>query len=548
MGRYELLFRIASGGMAEVYAARVLGEAGFQKLVAVKRMLPTLADDEEFVTMFLDEARVAANISSPHCVQTLDLGRDAEGALYIVMELVVGVTLGRIMKEATKVRRVIPLGIAIELVAQAAQGLDAAHEATTPIGEPLHIVHRDVSPQNVLVGVDGRARLTDFGVARAVLRATKTDAGRIKGKFAYCAPEQLRSEQIDRRADIFALGVVAWEMIAGQRLFVAEHPLATMERVTNMPILPPHQVRSNVPEAVSDVVLAALARPVDERPATAAQFANDLRDAARRGGVELPSPGEIGRFVRAAGGQVLEKMRANIQVTLASDDAEVLDDSAPFQLIEETSHVSATDMHGGKQAEESVSDFDASGVSRTPGSLMVEAPRKKRLPAPLLFAAFLLVGAGVGIGSALLVSDEPAPEPVASPLDPREGAETEAATTAMAAEPTMAQTPVAPPEEPMMAAEPETTQADPEEADTGAMRTTRTPRMTRTMARTTREPDPPRMEPERIQRVESPMETPMDTPMTTAMTEMASPMTSSMGSSTRMTLVGLDAFDRELGN
>ena len=192
MGRYELLFRIASGGMAEVYAARVVGEGGFEKLVAVKRMLPTLAEDEEFVQMFLDEARVAANISNAHVVQTLDLGRDSTGALYIVMDLVVGVTLSRILKEAAKVRRAIPVDMAVELLAQAASGLHAAHDATTPVGEPLHIIHRDVSPQNILVGVDGRVRITDFGVARAVARATQTQAGRIKGKFAYCSPEQLR--------------------------------------------------------------------------------------------------------------------------------------------------------------------------------------------------------------------------------------------------------------------------------------------------------------------------------------------------------------------
>ncbi|NCQ62094.1 MAG: serine/threonine protein kinase, partial [Myxococcales bacterium] len=185
MGRYEMLFRIASGGMAEVWAARVRGEAGFQKLVAIKRMLPNLAEDEDFVAMFLDEARVAANIASPHVVQTLDLGRDDEGALYIVMELIVGVTLGRVLKAATKARRVVPLGMGVELLAQSAHGLHDAHEASTPLGEHLEIVHRDISPQNILLGVDGRARITDFGVAKAVMRLTQTDAGRIKGKFAY---------------------------------------------------------------------------------------------------------------------------------------------------------------------------------------------------------------------------------------------------------------------------------------------------------------------------------------------------------------------------
>ena len=399
MGRYELLFRIASGGMAEVYAARVVGEGGFEKLVAVKRMLPTLAEDEEFVQMFLDEARMAANISNAHVVQTLDLGRDPAGALYIVMELVVGVTLSRILKEAAKVRRAIPVGMAVELLAQAASGLHAAHDATTPVGEPLHIVHRDVSPQNILVGVDGRVRITDFGLARAVARATQTQAGRIKGKFAYCSPEQLRGSAIDRRADVFALGVVAWETLAGQRLFVADHPLAIMERVQHMPVLPIRQVRSRVPESVSDVVERALKRNPEDRFATAGELAMALRQAARDAGIEAPEQADLRRFVQGAGGEPLRKIRANIQTALSLGEGQ----TTGVEVVETLSGISQSDtldtaMEGPKR-QESSADVDASAVHSGPSSLFPPSLAPAPPPAPATGESRrpLIVGLAAGV-------------------------------------------------------------------------------------------------------------------------------------------------------
>ncbi len=310
-GRYEPLFRIAAGGMAEVYAARVSGVAGFEKLVAVKRMLPQLADDEEFVTMFLDEAKVAAHINSPHVVQTLELGQGSDNSLYIAMELVVGVTLARLLRWSARNRYPIPIGVAVNLLWQASQGLHDAHEATTALGEPLDVVHRDVSPQNILVGVNGRVRLTDFGVAKAMRRATRTEAGRIKGKYAYCAPEHITGKDVDRRADVFSLGVVAWEFFTGQRLFLGDHPAETIERVRTMPIPALHQVRPDVPQSVSDAVSWALERDLTARAPTALAFGEALRAAALEHQGQ-PEKEEIIRFVRSAGGEALHRLQDNI--------------------------------------------------------------------------------------------------------------------------------------------------------------------------------------------------------------------------------------------
>lgn len=316
-GRYETLFRIAAGGMAEVYAARVRGEAGFQKLVALKRMLPHLTDDERFVTMFMDEGKLAANISSPNVVSTMDLGRASDGSLYLVMELVVGTTLSGLLRNAAKSGDSIPVDVGCEMLAQAAQGLHDAHEAKTPFGAPLQLVHRDISPQNILVGIDGRVRITDFGVARAVLRRTKTSTGEFKGKLSYFSPEQCADRDLDRRSDIFSLGVVAWETLTTRRLFHAENPLAVLERVTRMPIPLASTVRTDVPPAVAAIVARALERDRDVRFATALEFATALRNAATEA-VGAVDRERISELVHEYGGESLERVQRQLKESLAN--------------------------------------------------------------------------------------------------------------------------------------------------------------------------------------------------------------------------------------
>ena len=301
-GRYETLFRIASGGMAEVYAARALGEAGFQKLVALKRMRPELAEDARFVTMFLDEGRVAANITSPNVVSTLDLGRAEDNSLYLVMELVVGVSLAVLAQETLQMGERVPVPLAVAILAQAANGLHDAHEATSPTGEPLGIVHRDCSPHNVIVDVHGVVKITDFGIAKALERQTQSHAGEMKGKLSYLSPEQARGRPVDRRSDIFILGIDAWELLTHRQLFEAASPLEALSKVANMAIPRPDEVDPRVPGAVADAVMQALERDPDQRFATAAAFNNALIHAL---GGRLPPRAEIGAFVRAHGGPAL---------------------------------------------------------------------------------------------------------------------------------------------------------------------------------------------------------------------------------------------------
>ena len=222
VGRYAIVTRIGGGGMANVYLARALGsmhnDAGFERLAAVKVLHPHLAEDQGFTDMFLHEARVAANIHHPNVVTILDLGLE-DGLLYNVMDYVEGDTLAAVQATAISLGRGVPLPIVLRVAVEVLSGLHAAHELRDDRGELLNVVHRDVTPQNILLGIDGTARLTDFGVARARGRLVATSVGMLKGKLSYMAPEQLEAAELDRRADVFAMGVTLWETLALRRLF-----------------------------------------------------------------------------------------------------------------------------------------------------------------------------------------------------------------------------------------------------------------------------------------------------------------------------------------
>ncbi len=266
---------IAAGGMATVHYGRMLGEAGFSRTVAVKRLHDALAKDPDFIAMFMDEARLAARIQHPNVVTTVDVV-EADGVLILVMEYLHGETLSRLLRFASRDGEKVPLDIASAIVCDALHGLHAAHEATAESGAPLHLVHRDVSPQNLLVGADGITRVVDFGVAKAMGQVHTTREGQIKGKIAYMAPEQLLGHPVDRRADVYAAGIVLWELLTQTPLFASDSEGGTLQKALAHTAPPPSSVAAHVPSALDDVVMTALARDPAARFATARDMAQAL--------------------------------------------------------------------------------------------------------------------------------------------------------------------------------------------------------------------------------------------------------------------------------
>lgn len=312
VGRYLVHQRIAAGGMATVHVGRLMGLAGFSRTVAIKRLHDQYGRDPDFVAMLLDEARLAATIRHPNVVPTLDVVAEGD-ELLVVMEYVEGDSVAHIARLLEGKSERIPPAFAASIVAQALHGLHAAHEAKDNHGVPLGIVHRDVSPQNILVGVDGVARVLDFGIAKAASRATATEDGQIKGKTAYMAPEQLQHASVDRRTDIFAAGVVLWELLCAKRLFFADSPSETIGRVLAMAIEPPHRVVAGLPEALSRVVARGLERDPDKRFQTAEDMANAIEDA-----VAFPRPKELGGWVASTAQKTLAARAELVKIVESS--------------------------------------------------------------------------------------------------------------------------------------------------------------------------------------------------------------------------------------
>jgi eukaryotic-like serine/threonine-protein kinase len=278
VGRYVLCRRIAAGGMATIHLGRLMGPVGFSRTVAIKRMQPGFTENPEIVAMFLDEARLAARIRHPNVVATLDVVTTSE-EVFLVLEYVHGETLARLVKLAGALGEQIPVSIAAAIASGGLHGLHAAHEARNERGDPLGIVHRDVSPQNIMVGVDGVARVLDFGIAKAIGRLHTTREGLIKGKLAYMAPEQIRGEPVTRRSDVYAMSVVLWEALTGLRLFSAENEGALLDRVLTAPVKPPSKFASGVPRSLDRIVLRGLSRDPNERFATARAMADAIHEA-----------------------------------------------------------------------------------------------------------------------------------------------------------------------------------------------------------------------------------------------------------------------------
>lgn len=304
LGRYELLVRIGKGGMASVYLARARGEAGFTRLYAIKVLHPSFSREKELVDMLLDEARIASRLHHPNAVSIVDVGNAAERT-YLVMDYVQGPALDRLLRRSPGDRppeRIVPI------VIDALRGLHAAHELRDEEGRPLELVHRDVTPGNVLVGTDGIGRITDFGIAKARARLTKTREGVVKGKAGYIAPELLLGKPVDRRADVFSMGVLLWNALTGETLFETEDLASTLRALLEREVPPPSAIGLMPPPIFDAPIMMALARNPDDRHESALEMAQALSDALLVHGRTV-EPDEVGAWVAELFGEQLETRR-----------------------------------------------------------------------------------------------------------------------------------------------------------------------------------------------------------------------------------------------
>ncbi len=409
VGRYALYGEIASGGMAAVHFGRLLGPAGFSRPVAIKRLHPQLARDPEVRRRFLEEARLASRIRHPNVVPTLDVVSEG-GDLLVVMEYVHGEALNRLMRAARARAQPIPLRVILAVMASVLHGLHAAHEATSETGEPLHIVHRDVSPQNIMVGVDGVARVLDFGIARAAVRVENTREGVVKGKIAYMAPEQLGGASLDRRADLFAAAVVLWEMAAGRRLFVRDDGATVLvEKLLRGTVEPPSMHMRGVPRLLDAIALHGLARNPEQRFASAREMALALEKVG-----PVAHAHEVGEWVesmaaesigeRSARLKELETTSASWRATMATLDEESPPSSVRLaDLFEDDEDVSTPRTPSSATTRE----FRGGMGPATPQAAIVpwpDAPKTDRPHALVVFAAYVVLGAAAVLAAMTLRS------------------------------------------------------------------------------------------------------------------------------------------------
>ena len=467
-GRYETLQPIASGGMATVYLGRVIGSAGFERRVAIKVMHPHVATDPEFITMFLDEARLAARIHHPNVVGTLDFQRLDEGT-FLVMEFIEGASLREVLHALRKRRQRMPTGTAVRIMVDALSGLHAAHELRNDQGDSLHVVHRDVSPHNILVGADGITRITDFGVARATARLTSTRGAKIKGKLAYMAPEQM-GPHIDRRADIYSAGVVLWESLTGRRLFKADHEGALIAQILAGAERSPRHIVPMIPDSVDAVCMRALALHPDDRFPSAAEFADALENAAVSSDVRVPTPRQLAAFVHQY------KVPVGTSGPPSQEEGPPDSNTAPQSFS--GMPTSASQPSAASQGSSQLSGIGTVHSQRVPPP----RPRSRMRIVGGVLLGFLLVSVG---GAAALMQSGVVASPIPLPWQRQPAAsepvaETTATETAPPTETAAPAEPSAPPEAPVATA-----------SASAAPKTWRTPAITEPKPLATPKPKPP---------------------------------------------------------
>jgi phosphate/phosphite/phosphonate ABC transporter binding protein len=314
IGRYDVIERLAIGGMAEVFLAVEHGAHGFQRLVVVKRILPHLIQYDQMVRMFLQEARLAAGITHPNVVQILELGEDGSQP-YIAMEYVAGVTVKDLATDAKRLGRELPVAVVVQMIAQACAGAHAAHELRDPTGRPSGLVHRDLSPHNLIIDAQGHLKLLDFGIAKAADDADHTRTGVLKGKIRYMSPEQCHQLPLDRRSDLFTLAIVMWELLAGERLFERQTELETMQTISAGTLRDLRLVRPDVPEAIVGAMEHALRVRPEERWPNGDLMRRGLLDAAQQAGI-TPTEDVVAAFVEEVVGARLAARRRTIEGSL----------------------------------------------------------------------------------------------------------------------------------------------------------------------------------------------------------------------------------------
>jgi serine/threonine protein kinase len=299
--RYRILSKLDAGGMAEIYRGVAISIEGFEKPVAIKRILPSLCQNQKFVTMFLDEARLSMQLNHANIVQIFDLGQVGD-TYFVAMEMVEGANLRRVMQRSVDMGLHIPVPIGCFLIMETAKALAYAHEKTGPNDQPLGIVHRDVSPPNVLLSRQGEVKLTDFGLARAATNAQVTDQGVVKGKYAYLSPEAADGKPVDPRADIYSCGIILWELLCGRRLFAGKSDPDTVELVRQGVIPKPSSVRPEVDEELERIVLRALAKNVKRRYQSARELEQDLAAYLFKNNLRVTG-NDLAAFLRLTAGE-----------------------------------------------------------------------------------------------------------------------------------------------------------------------------------------------------------------------------------------------------
>ena len=311
-GKYLLLERISVGGMAEVFKAKSFGIEGFEKIIAIKRILPSMAEDAEFIDMFIDEAKIAGQLSHANVCQIFELGKIVDSH-FIAMEYVWGKDVLQIQNRFRKLKEPVPVALAALVASKVCAGLHYAHTKRDARGKPLEIIHRDVSPQNILVSYEGEIKLIDFGIAKATSRSSKTQAGVLKGKFGYMSPEQVRGLPLDRRSDLFALGTVLYETLTGERLFIAENDFSTLEKVKNAEVELPSRLNPHVPRDLEAIIMRCLARDPADRYQSAAEIGEELT-AFLMGQEPIFTAKDLGAWMKKGFANELEREKQQLEL------------------------------------------------------------------------------------------------------------------------------------------------------------------------------------------------------------------------------------------